>query len=103
MDTSASIIKAMLPEAAQKLLGDGDTGALNQPRTAEGNADRVTGDSPSDVLRVSPQVCETFGRKLGGIIVIVALLVCGRGRGRGMLLLGVSIGLLGAFKLLGHF
>ena len=91
----------MLPEAAQKLLGDSDATPSDRVRTADGNADRMAGNSASAILRESPRVCRVFGRGLGSVIVIVALLVSGRGRGR--LLLGVSIGALGALKYLGHF
>ena len=99
MDISASIIKAAL--ADQKVLRKSGAVALDRLRTADRNAGRTAGDSASAILREAPRVCGIFGRGLGSVIVIVALLVSSQGRGR--LLLGVSIGTLGALKYLGHF
>jgi hypothetical protein len=97
MDTNASIIKATLSD--QKLLRE--SAALDRVRTTDRNADLTARDSASAILHEAPRVCRIFGRRLGSVIVIVALLV--RRRGRGSLLLGVPIGTLGALKYLGHF
>jgi hypothetical protein len=63
--------------------------------------DRMPRDTPTAVLRESARVCGVFGRRFGGFILIVALLVSRPPRGSLSVFLSIA-GLLAVLKYLGR-